>query len=198
MVERESGCNWVRLNNYVMEDGYFKEVSNFNFNNLTWRGYSESTIKKTSGQYSLVVDEVPFICSAISYHGPTYRIEYQEPVGLRYYHQEYFWYGSTHEIKLVAARTQRGDYGIWPRNLSAGFVVSKDLGLWPNPTSGLVNITTDNQILEIRVLDQLGQLIFTSSKNQLDLSKWSSGTYYLNIQTSDKVYHRKVILTSPN
>lgn len=55
--------------------------------------------------------------------------------------------------------------------------------LWPNPTSGLINILTDNiKIRYITIYDRQGRLIEERKYNQeLDLSNRSSGLYVIQL-----------------
>ncbi|MDP4763412.1 MAG: T9SS type A sorting domain-containing protein [Salibacteraceae bacterium] len=77
--------------------------------------------------------------------------------------------------------------------------VSFQLSVWPNPAQDVLNIETDSPMEEIRVYDQLGSLAFSyqmsaiSSFEQLDLSSFKSGLYFLVVKTDKGVETKKVI-----
>lgn len=75
------------------------------------------------------------------------------------------------------------------------------LEAYPNPTNGLVNIRLNNPTLElgsIRVLNTLGQVVFelehtNSTRIELDLSKETSGVYWIQVTNGDDKFIEKVI-----
>lgn len=74
-----------------------------------------------------------------------------------------------------------------------------ELSVYPNPTSGIVNLVSGRNIDNVNVYDVSGRLVKTvnkisSDKTVLDLSSLSSGTYILKIQTGKNVVTKKVII----
>jgi hypothetical protein len=76
--------------------------------------------------------------------------------------------------------------------------------VYPNPTSGLVNITlpmVTNQV-DVAVYDLFGKIIYAANLSKqdkvqsmtMDLSHLSSGIYILHIVTDSKTTSRKLIL----
>lgn len=62
--------------------------------------------------------------------------------------------------------------------------------IYPNPTSGIVNITADNEIESIVVYSLNGQILKTEKtsrekKISVDISGFSSGTYLLKVKTNN-------------
>jgi hypothetical protein len=77
--------------------------------------------------------------------------------------------------------------------------VSFQLSVWPNPAKDVLNMEADSPMEEIRVYDQLGSLAFSyqmsaiSSFEQIDISSFKSGLYFLVVKTDKGVETKKVI-----
>jgi len=69
--------------------------------------------------------------------------------------------------------------------------------LSPNPVIDNLNIESDNQIRNIRIYNQLGQIIFSNeindNKRTLDLSNLNSGIYTIFIETNTQTLNKKII-----
>lgn len=70
--------------------------------------------------------------------------------------------------------------------------------LYPNPTSGMLNIDCSNpneKIKQITLTDALGQVIFTHNgiENGIDISHLASGLYVYKIETNQGSYTGKII-----
>ena len=71
-------------------------------------------------------------------------------------------------------------------------VLSK-LDIYPNPTSGIININSDN-VKKIEVLDVEGRILSVyKNTNTLDISKYGKGVYTLRIELPEGVVVRKVV-----
>lgn len=76
--------------------------------------------------------------------------------------------------------------------------------LFPNPTTGIVNIVNENsaEIIEkIIIRDQTGKAIITITNQlqqpvQIDLGRLTAAVYYAEIYTSQTVYTGKIIRLS--
>ncbi len=73
--------------------------------------------------------------------------------------------------------------------------------IYPNPTNGLLNIeqlNTNVNIKQIKLKDSNGGMIKSvdgvSGFNQLNLSEYKAGIYFIVLETNDKLYYKKVIL----
>lgn len=53
--------------------------------------------------------------------------------------------------------------------------------LYPNPTTGILNLQTDLEVQDIQIYNQLGQFIASQKTTQVDLSNVSSGMYIIQI-----------------
>lgn len=63
---------------------------------------------------------------------------------------------------------------------------SEDLVLFPNPTSGLIQIKTDQKINSIEVMDVFGRRMLYSEKNQteINISDFKNGVYFIRLSDS--------------
>ena len=69
-----------------------------------------------------------------------------------------------------------------------------DTKVYPNPTTSIVNITTNQLINKVEVYNLLGAMVHTvNDSNKIDLSHLNSGLYILKIMTDAKVISRRII-----
>ena len=84
-------------------------------------------------------------------------------------------------------------------------IIISNLSIYPNPTSGLINI--DFKVIgpinfEVRIINIIGERLFFDNLKSfegeysmsLDLSNFSKGIYFLEIETNDGVINKKLIL----
>jgi len=80
-----------------------------------------------------------------------------------------------------------------------------NLDVYPNPSRDLFNVSftsEDVQDLEVRVLNIVGEVVFTESleqfvgeySKQVDLAAYTKGVYFLEITTNNGVVNKKLIL----
>ena len=79
------------------------------------------------------------------------------------------------------------------------------MSIYPNPTRGVLNIefnNIDNKISSLSIVNVLGDRIYNEVlesstlkySNQLDLSKYSDGIYFVRFKTKDGFITKKLIL----
>jgi hypothetical protein len=74
-----------------------------------------------------------------------------------------------------------------------------NISLFPNPTSGQINLTTNdqNEIISFKIINSTGQIIdetqLFSNKIILDISTEADGIYFLEVTTSDGNYRTKIL-----
>jgi hypothetical protein len=81
---------------------------------------------------------------------------------------------------------------------SIGDVASGNMQLYPNPTTGVVNLCfADKQQRTIQVLDLLGRAVqtatLTTSETALDITDLPQGNYIIKITTNGQVLTNKLI-----
>ncbi len=58
-----------------------------------------------------------------------------------------------------------------------------------------VQIETDEGDFDLQLINEIGQLLFTSqNESRINLSEFSKGVYFLRIQTVDDSYIRKIVV----
>lgn len=75
---------------------------------------------------------------------------------------------------------------------------NSNIAIYPNPTSGLLNVVANSNIDEVVVLDIAGNVMMTESANannvSLDLSSLAKGMYLVKVVTAEDSYIKKVVL----
>ncbi len=82
--------------------------------------------------------------------------------------------------------------------LSTSEETIKSIGIYPNPTSGIIKFNHVNSEYSVEVIDYLGRNILTrvisNSENTLDLSKEAKGIYFVTISNETSSITKKVVL----
>lgn len=82
-------------------------------------------------------------------------------------------------------------------------IANNNFNIYPNPSSGFMNLEFNSTIIEAKeliVYDQLGNKVYTSSleigeiQKRLDLSHLNAGIYFLNLYGSNGVNTQKIII----
>jgi len=64
--------------------------------------------------------------------------------------------------------------------------------VYPNPTSGKININVDNINL-IEIMDINGKILYSGKENEIDLSIFQCGIYYVSIVANERTIIEKII-----
>lgn len=76
---------------------------------------------------------------------------------------------------------------------------AKVVNIYPNPASNNINISSEN-LSEINVYNSLGQLVYTEktevSTISINVSSWSNGLYYVNVEAKDGVRTTQKIIVN--
>ena len=71
---------------------------------------------------------------------------------------------------------------------------SFEVVVYPNPSSGIINIETKEELTSISLFSISGkELIKTLNTNQIDISKLASGVYVLKMNSVNGVVEKKII-----
>jgi hypothetical protein len=65
--------------------------------------------------------------------------------------------------------------------------------LFPNPTSGIIDINTTINDFNIKVYNQIGQLVLETKSNRIDISNQANGVYYVSIEFEGNRLQKKVL-----
>ncbi|MGB1102873.1 MAG: T9SS type A sorting domain-containing protein [Crocinitomicaceae bacterium] len=104
------------------------------------------------------------------------------------------------DLDVVATRYTSKSV-VWFENLGTGSVMENDAALvsiYPNPSAGLFNITSDQKISEISIYNILGERItnyhFSDNRTAvLDIRALANGSYYMIIHINDTEIWKKLI-----
>jgi hypothetical protein len=94
--------------------------------------------------------------------------------------------------------------GVAPIRLEGGSAIN-NLEVYPNPSKDIFNVSfvsEDVQNLEVRVLNMVGELVYTEGLEQfvgeytksINMSKYTKGVYFLEITTNNGVVNKKIVL----
>ena len=72
-------------------------------------------------------------------------------------------------------------------------VVKANISIFPNPSSGIFQIESNQEINQIEVFNITGQVILSFNSNTIDLSNQPSGIYLIEIKTTDAVFVNKLV-----
>lgn len=80
--------------------------------------------------------------------------------------------------------------------LSSDSFVLENFNIYPNPTSDVINVTLDNDLIlqEIIIYNSLGQIVKKSNKAKIDVSSLSKGMYYIEVETNKGKASKKIII----
>lgn len=68
------------------------------------------------------------------------------------------------------------------------------VALYPNPSNGLVNISTNLAVESVEIYNGVGSLLKTvRNSDKFDISEMATGNYLLKINTADGVFNEKII-----
>lgn len=87
----------------------------------------------------------------------------------------------------------------WPDGFDLNSIQSQfsrinNIIVHPNPTSGIINVSSNIEGVTFEVRDLLGKIIVPeSSGNTIDLSKSAAGIYVLTIKNGTQTYNKKII-----
>lgn len=66
--------------------------------------------------------------------------------------------------------------------------------VFPNPTTNLINV--QGEFDNIVIYNQVGQQVISTNKSRIDVSKLSSGMYYIQIHNGDKMKTMPIVKTN--
>lgn len=68
------------------------------------------------------------------------------------------------------------------------------ISLFPNPVNGILNIKTNNKIIDVEICDLSGRLIIKDNKPNIDITGFDAGVYFIKIKTDKKYLVQKIII----
>lgn len=79
--------------------------------------------------------------------------------------------------------------------LNTSEIVKKEkFSIFPNPAKNILNVASEQEVQSLEIYDNLGRLIRKSNNQKsIKVEDFAKGTYYLKIQTKDKVLYEKFL-----
>ena len=80
--------------------------------------------------------------------------------------------------------------------LSNNEFVSQNFKIYPNPTSDILNISLENNLVleHVTIYNNLGQVVKTATENVIDLSQLAKGLYFVEVTTNQGKATKKVVV----
>ena len=79
--------------------------------------------------------------------------------------------------------------------------ISENINVYPNPATNFINIESESNIENIVIFNITGQIVsisklqnFKTSKIEIDVSNLQTGIYFLNIETENGNFVKKLII----
>jgi hypothetical protein len=73
------------------------------------------------------------------------------------------------------------------------------ISIFPNPTSGILNVTSTEASSSIEVINVIGEKVYSNTlvkgNNSIDLSGLSNGAYFVKINSNNQITTKKVVLS---
>ena len=73
--------------------------------------------------------------------------------------------------------------------------INSPIQIFPNPTSNIISVNSDNtiQIKSVNIYDMVGKSILTTDQSVIDISKFQSGLYYIEVTTDKEKYLARIV-----
>lgn len=80
--------------------------------------------------------------------------------------------------------------------LSTNDFVSQNFNIYPNPTSDVLNINLENNLVleKLTIYNNLGQVVKTATENIIDVSQLAKGLYFVEVTTNQGKATKKVVV----
>lgn len=86
-------------------------------------------------------------------------------------------------------------YSPFKASTSTNELTATKIIIYPNPTTGIINISNNEAVENMNITDINGKLIHHQTNNSpIDLSQHAKGIYFINITTEKGVVNKKIVL----
>jgi len=70
----------------------------------------------------------------------------------------------------------------------------RSICIYPNPSKGLFNINSDEDIVKISVTNIVGKIVLSTASKQINISNQPNGLYFVTVFTESQRFSKKVVL----
>ncbi len=183
------------------------EITVHHFSKRTSECDAWGTMKTTDGTYDVLrvkeeiitIDSI-FMPSPLPFMDPIF-VEAYSPFDTTY---QYSFFTNNPEIKMPLAEikfnpeTNMALSTMWVTFPSSTDVFEREpqnnLTIYPNPCSNYLNIKTEAFIEHIKVCNVNGQTVIETNQPMIDVSNLPSAVYFVNVQTKDKTFVKRIIV----
>ncbi len=97
-------------------------------------------------------------------------------------------------LSQVGSASNMDEDGAKSGGVSNGIAAHRELSLYPNPTTGMVNVEADEEVLRVDVYDYTGRRVATfENQATIDLGRLATGIYTLRMTLPERIEVRRVV-----
>ena len=85
-----------------------------------------------------------------------------------------------------------GEYSVV--NISKGTTLKGELVIYPNPATNMINISSPNQINNVSIFNNVGQLVYEGNSTKVNTSNFDAGVYIIKVETTKGLETQKVAI----
>jgi hypothetical protein len=170
--------DYVNSGKYVYSidsNGKKRAITNYSWNNFTWVVVTRDVFTFNDQEIN---EEVAYPAN-FSFKQPmaTYLIQYRS------------------DSNWINNSLQTCYYSSFKAGTGINELTETSINIYPNPTTGFVNINTKETIENIYITDINGKLVHHQTNNSpIDLSQQAKGIYFVNFNTEKGVINKKIVL----
>lgn len=99
-------------------------------------------------------------------------------------------------VEVTGAKTVSDWYGSLTDPTSVPTISGVSLNLYPNPARNMLNVVAGERILEVRMIDMLGQIVYAEiiegSNHQINVAGLKNGIYFVQVKTQSGLHTKRI------
>jgi len=100
----------------------------------------------------------------------------------------------SYEVEVISAEGCSAISEPYIASVGINYLDNTSIKVYPNPTESIINIESEEEVIEIRIVDISGKsMSIEPSNNSIDLSSFKNGTYFLHITTENGTATLKIV-----
>ncbi|MBI9038758.1 MAG: T9SS type A sorting domain-containing protein [Bacteroidales bacterium] len=98
-------------------------------------------------------------------------------------------------MKIVSDVFSEGDGRYSVVNILKGTSAeSNEIVIYPNLANGLINIFSQNEIINISVYNNIGQIVYKGTETKINVNNFVSGVYFIRINDGKELMNKKILI----